>query len=86
MRLPFSTSPGPVKPRRQMPPYLPTSSSGFRTIGSDGTRSATGGSLPALTSSASIGASWKVFGHCAGSMTMLGPCSSPTSPDWLSEV
>ena len=34
MRLPFSPSPGPRKPRRQVPPYLPTLRSGFSTIGS----------------------------------------------------
>ena len=67
MRLPFSPSPGPVKPRRQVPPYLPISFSGFQTIGSAGRRCSTGGSLPAFTSSASIGASLNVFGHCAGS-------------------
>ena len=37
-RLPFSLSPGPRKPRRQVPPYLPTLRSGLITIGSCGRR------------------------------------------------
>ena len=48
---------GPVNARRQVPPYLPISFSGCQTIGSAGMRCSTGGSLPAFTSSASIGAS-----------------------------
>jgi len=32
IRLPFSLSPGPVKPRRQTPPYLPISSTGHLII------------------------------------------------------
>ena len=80
-RLPFSLSPGPRKPRRQVPPYLPTLRSGFSTIGSCGMRCSTGGSLPALTSSASAGASSNFFGHCAGSVMMVGFSSLPTRPD-----
>ena len=38
MRLPFSPSPGPVKPRRQVPPYLPIEWTGLMTSGSSGTR------------------------------------------------
>src|SRR5688572_21389767 len=40
-------------------------------------RSATGGSLPALTSSASDGASLKPLGTCAGSVTTAGPSNFP---------
>ena len=80
MRLPFSTSPGPVKPRRQVPPYLPISCTGWITSGSSGTRCSTGGSLPALTSSASIGASPSFAGRGASRRT-LAPSSSPTRPD-----
>ena len=79
MRLPFSPSPGPVKPRRQVPPYLPMLWSGFTTIGSSGMRWVTGGSLPAFTSSASIGASPNFLGHFAGSRTSSGPSSFPMS-------
>ena len=86
MRLPFSTSPGPMKPRRQVPPYLPISFTGWKTSGSSGTRCSTGGSLPALTSSASIGASSKVFGHFAASVTTVGPSSLPTRPDCASPL
>ena len=76
IRLPFSASPGPVKARRQMPPYLPISWSGLMTIGSSETRCSTGGSLPALTSSASIGASPSLAGFGAFG-TMSGPSSFP---------
>src|SRR5690242_388034 len=91
MRLPFSPSAGPVNARRQVPPYLPISSSGCQTIGSAGTRCSTGGSFPALTSSASIGASENFFGHFAGSAIMVGPWTSPTRPDcdrlvWASAI
>src|SRR5579859_4797834 len=81
MRLPFSPSPGPVKARRQVPPYLPTSLSGCQTIGSAGMRCSTGGSLPAFTRSASIGASLNFLGHFAGSVIIVGPWTSPTRPD-----
>src|SRR5258707_477807 len=77
-RLPFSLSPGPRKPRRQVPPYLPTLRSGLITIGSCGMRLSTDGNLPALTSSASAGASPNFFGHCAGSVMMVGFSSFPT--------
>src|SRR3954454_22577737 len=80
IRLPFSPSPGPVKARRQMPPYLPISLSGLMTNGSSGTRCLTGGSLPALTSSASIGAS-PSFGGRFASGWMVGPSSLPIN--WL---
>ena len=70
-----------IEARRQVPPYLPISLSGCQTIGSAGMRCSTGGSLPAFTWSASIGASENCFGHFAGSVIMVGPCSSPTSPD-----
>ena len=81
-RLPFSLSPGPMKPRRQVPPYWPVLRTGFSTSGSDGRRWATGGSAPDWTWAASIGASWKVRGISAGSVTMVGPSSFPTRPDW----
>ena len=79
IRLPFSPSPGPVKARRQFPPYLPMEWSGFTTIGSSGMRWATGGSLPALTNSASAGASPNFLGHFNGSSTSEGPSSFPMS-------
>src|SRR5215213_6021463 len=44
IRLPFSLSPGPVNPRRQVPPYLPIASNGLITSGSSGMRCSTGGS------------------------------------------
>ena len=65
IRLPFSLSPGPVNARRQVPPYLPISWSGLMTSGSSGMRCSTGGSLPALTISASIGASPSFGGRFA---------------------
>ena len=40
-------------------------------------RSATGGSLPALTCSASCGASLNALGSFAGSVTTSGPSSFP---------
>ena len=52
-----------MKPRRQVPPYLPISRIGLMTCGSSGTRCSTGGSFPALTSSASIGASPNLAGR-----------------------
>ena len=73
MRLPFSPSAGPVNARRQVPPYLPISFNGCHTSGSAGTRCSTGGSLPAFTNSASIGASENFFGHFAGSVIIVGP-------------
>ena len=76
--LPFSMSLGPMKPRRQVPPYLPMLRSGLITMISLGSRSATGGSLPAFTSSASTGASWNDFGHCASSVTITGASIVPT--------
>src|SRR4051794_29539685 len=42
-------------------------------------RSWTGGSLPALTRSASIGASLNVLGYWAGSVMTVAPSSLPTS-------
>src|SRR5215210_1550708 len=80
IRLPFSLSPGPVKARRQVPPYLPISASGLTTSGSSGMRCSTGGSLPALTSSVSIGASPSLAGRFASGWTS-GPSSLPMS--WL---
>src|SRR5215213_4190802 len=77
IRLPFSLSPGPVNARRQVPPYFPISWSGLITSGSAGRRCSTGGSLPALTSSASIGASLKLLGNWAGSVMTVGPSSLP---------
>ena len=53
-------------------------SSGLMTSGSCGTRCSTGGSLPALTSSASIGACLSFFGRGASTRTM-GPSSLPMS-------
>ena len=79
MRFPFSLSPGPVNPRRQVPPYFPISWTGLMTSGSSGTRCSTGGSFPCFTSSASMGASLKVFGHFAGSRISSGPSSLPIS-------
>src|SRR5215213_9985418 len=76
IRLPFSPSPGPVKARRQVPPYLPISFSGLMTIGSSGTRCSTGGSLLALTRSAHIGASPSLSGRLA-SGKISGPSSLP---------
>src|SRR5262249_42452137 len=51
--------------------------SGLITRGSWPMRSATGGSLPALTSAASWGASLNVFGSFAASVTTSGPSSLP---------
>src|SRR5512141_698896 len=56
MRMRPLRSDGPRKPRRHVPPYLPTSGA-VMTYGFLGRRSATVGSLPALTWSANIGAS-----------------------------
>ena len=50
-------------------------------MGSAGMRCSTGGSFPAFTMSVSIGASENFFGHFAGSVTIVGPWTSPTSPD-----
>src|SRR5258707_15892127 len=47
-RLPFSLSPGPRNPRRQVPPYFPTLRSGLSTIGSCGRRCSTGGGFAAF--------------------------------------
>src|SRR5918992_5720697 len=77
IRLPFSLSPGPVNPRRQVPPYLPISWTGLITSGSWLTRSATGGSLPAWVISASIGASLNALGIWEASVTTVGPSSLP---------
>ena len=81
MRLPFSWSAGPVNARRQLPPYFPTSRSGFTTKSCDGSgrRLSTAGSLPALTCSASAGASLKVLGKALASRTISGPSSFPIS-------
>ena len=49
------------------------------TSGSALTRCSTGGNLPALTRSARAGASLKLFGIWAASVTTLGPSSSPIS-------
>ena len=46
-----------VTPMVSVPPYWPTSSSGVITTGSGGSRSSTGGSSPAATLAANIGAS-----------------------------
>src|SRR5262249_51789990 len=48
---------------------------------SAGMRCSTGGSLPAFTCSASIGASLNFLGHLAGSVIIVGPWTSPTRPD-----
>ena len=40
-----------------VPPYFPTASSGSNSAGTSGSLSSTGGSSPAATSAASIGAS-----------------------------
>src|SRR6266851_9996624 len=79
-RKPFQKSAGPVKPARNAPPYLPISFSGLMTSGSWPMRSATGGSLPALTSAASCGASFSVLGIFAASVTTSGPSSLPMRP------
>src|SRR5207248_9471994 len=68
---------GPVKPARHTPPYLPISFSGLMTSGSWPIRSATGGSLPALTRAVSCGDSLKLLGNLAGSVTTSGPSSLP---------
>ena len=84
MRFTFSPSAGPVNARRQVPPYLPISCGGWRTIGSEGKRWSSGGSWPAWTSVASIGACLNVFGIWAGSVMIVAPSSLPTS--WPSSV
>src|SRR6266436_786450 len=76
-RKPFQKSAGPVKPARHVPPYLPISFSGLMTSGSWPIRSATGGSLPALTRAVSCGDSLKLLGNLAGSVTTSGPSSLP---------
>src|SRR5260370_18516699 len=76
-RYPFQKSAGPVKPPRHVPPYLPISCNGLMTSGSCPMRSATGGSLPALTISASWGASLNFLGNFAGSVMTSGPSSLP---------
>src|SRR6185503_10773858 len=84
-RNPFQKSAGPVNPARHVPPYFPISCSGLMTSGSCPMRSATGGSLPALTSAASAGASLKVLGAFAASVTTSGPSSLPIRellPTW----
>src|SRR5262245_23767902 len=68
----FCLSAGPVNAMRQLPPYLPTSSVGLSTSGSLGRRCSTGGSLPALTRSANIGASLNALGILAASRTTSG--------------
>src|SRR5919201_6122113 len=68
----FCLSAGPVNAMRQLPPYLPISFVGCNTSGSAGRRCSTGGSLPALTCSASIGASLNCLGTLAGSVTTRG--------------
>src|SRR4051812_23038467 len=77
--MPLTVSFGPTNPRRQVPPYLPISRTGLMISGSWLTRSWTGGSLPALTRSASIGASLNVLGYWAGSVMTVAPSSLPTS-------
>src|SRR5262249_42499310 len=61
----------------QVPPYLPIACSGLITSGSWPMRSATGGSFPALTCSASCGASLNVLGAFPASVTTSGPSSLP---------
>src|SRR5216683_4992046 len=78
-RTPADQSPGPVNPRRMVPPYRPISCTGLMTSGSSPIRSLTDGSLPAFTSSASCGASLKVLGNLARSVTVVGPSSLPIS-------
>ncbi len=78
IRFQFSPSPGPVKPRRHVPPYLPMAVIGLRTSGSSGTRCSTGGNLPALTISASIGDSPSFAGRLA-SFWISGPSILPMS-------
>src|SRR5579885_2074139 len=68
----FWVSAGPVNAIRQLPPYWPIASVGLRTSGSSGRRFSTGGSLPAFTRSASIGASLNCFGILAGSVITSG--------------
>src|SRR5438105_7840432 len=68
----FCLSAGPVNAMRQLPPYLPTSFVGCSTSGSSGRRCSTGGSLPAFTCSASIGASLNCFGVLAASVITCG--------------
>src|SRR4051794_17684800 len=77
--MPLTVSFGPTNPRRQVPPYFPISRTGLMTSGSCPILSWTGGSLPALTSSASIGASLNALGYWAGSVTTVAPSSLPTS-------
>src|SRR5437870_13314408 len=68
----FCLSAGPVNAMRQLPPYLPTSFVGCSTSGSCGRRCSTGGSLPAFTCSASIGASLNCFGVLEASVITCG--------------
>src|SRR2546430_17231683 len=68
----FCLSAGPVNAMRQLPPYLPTSFVGCSTSGSCGRRCSTGGSLPAFTCSASIGASLSCFGVLEASVITCG--------------
>jgi len=81
IRLPFSWSAGPVKPRRQVPPYLPISASGLTTITSSdpGKRSSRAGIVPLLTKSASMGASANFLGYMPISRMISGPSSLPMS-------
>ena len=79
IRFPFSVSAGPVNPRRQRPPYFPISLRGLTTMSSadSGSRCSTGGSLPAFTSSASMGASANFLGNFVTSRMISGPSSFP---------
>ena len=65
--------PGPVKPRRQVPPYLPISCTGLMTSGSWPMRSATGGSLPGLDQLGELRRFLERFGHLRGVGDDLGP-------------
>src|SRR5947208_123578 len=75
----FCLSAGPVNAIRQLPPYFPISLVGWMTSGSSGRRCSTGGNLPALTRSDSIGDSLNCFGVLAGSVITCGRLVEPAA-------
>ena len=64
---------------RQVPPYLPTFSSGVTTSGCSGSRCATGGNLPAVTSAARTGASRYSAAQAAPPNNSIGIKAAPHS-------
>jgi hypothetical protein len=65
--------------RRQVPPYWPTASNGVTTTGLSGSRSSTGGRVPAATISASIGAS--LYSCASASPVLSSAAERPMSED-----